>query len=74
MLHRGGIGPGADFVKNGGAVVPLRLCPDLDQAVGGQGALDLRAYCLRRAGLADLDHGLEYVCAGFQPRALPRGQ
>ena len=42
--------------------------------MGGQGALDLRAYRLRGTGLAHLDHGLKHMRTGLQPRALPRGQ
>jgi hypothetical protein len=61
MLHRGCIGPGADFVKNGGAVVPLRLCPDLDQAVGGQRKVDFGQYRAAQAFVADQHHGDEFM-------------
>lgn len=66
MLHRGGTGLGADFVKEGGAVVALRLGPDLDQAVGGQRKVDFGQYRGAQAFVPDQHHGDEFMGERFE--------
>jgi 23S rRNA (uridine2552-2'-O)-methyltransferase len=74
VLHRGGFGPGADFIENGCPVVPLGLHADLDQFVGGQGQVDLGQHCAGQALVADQHDGDQFVGAGLELAPLFGGQ
>lgn len=73
MLHRRGMGAGADFVEEDGAVLALGLCADLDESVRGQCQVDLGHDRGAQALVADQYHRVELVGERPQGAALGRG-
>ncbi len=66
MLHRQGVGCGADFVENARPVFAVGLHADFEQFMDTECALDFREHAAGQAFVADQHDRLERVGAGPQ--------